>query len=53
MKRDPAVAAAMLLPISGTNLDPVLIAPVIDIMVKYGFLERPVAAGEMIWRPPA
>lgn len=51
MKLSPAVADAMSLPIAGTSLDPALIQPVIDVMVKYGFLAQAVAPSEMIWSP--
>lgn len=53
MKLDPSVTSAMLLPTSGTSLDPALVTPVIDIMVKYGFLEKAVTPAEMIWRAPS
>jgi NitT/TauT family transport system substrate-binding protein len=51
MKLDPQVANTMLMPLSGTSLEPAMIQPVIDVMVKYGFLEKGLAPAEMIWRP--
>jgi NitT/TauT family transport system substrate-binding protein len=50
MKLEPAVANAMLMPVSGTTLDPALIQPVIDIMTKYGFLEKTIDPSELLWR---
>lgn len=51
MKLDPAVANAMTLPLLTPTLDPAQITPVIDVMVKYGFLDRPVSPADMVWRP--
>lgn len=50
MKLDPQVANTMLMPTSGTRLDATSILPVIDVMVKYGFLDKAVAPGDMIWQ---
>jgi NitT/TauT family transport system substrate-binding protein len=50
MKLEPQVANAMLMPLSGTSVEPAMIQPVIDVMVKYGFLEKPYPPSEMIWR---
>jgi hypothetical protein len=41
----------MSMPIAGTSLEPALIQPVIDVMVKYGFLAQAVAPADMIWAP--
>jgi hypothetical protein len=51
MKLEPAIAKAMLLPICPPNLDAAPMGPIIDVMVKYGFLEKPLAPAEMIWHP--
>lgn len=52
MKLEPQVANTMLMPLAGTSLDPALIQPVVDVMLKYGFLDKPLAPAEMIWRAP-
>ena len=51
MKLEPAVANAMYLPLLTTSLEPGQITPVIDVMLKYGFLDKPVSPAEMLWRP--
>ncbi len=51
MKLEPAVANAMYLPLLTTTLDPAQLTPVIDVMLKYGFLDKPVTPAEMVWRP--
>jgi len=51
MKLEPSVAGTMLMPTSGTTLDPALIQPVIDVMVKYGFLEKALPPSDLLWRP--
>jgi hypothetical protein len=33
----------------GTTLDPSLIQPVIDVIAKYGILERPIDPNELVW----
>jgi NitT/TauT family transport system substrate-binding protein len=48
---DPAKAAQMVRTDYGTAIDPAQIKPVIDLMVKYGLLEKPVDAADLIWRP--
>ena len=51
MKIDQKVADTMLLRQFGTTINTGLIAPVIDVMVKYGFLASAVAPADMIWKP--
>jgi NitT/TauT family transport system substrate-binding protein len=51
MKIDQKVADTMLLRQFGTTINTPLIAPVIDVMVRYGFLDKPLAPAEMIWKP--
>jgi NitT/TauT family transport system substrate-binding protein len=51
-KIDPDVGAKMSLWQMGSTLDPGMIQPVIDTMVKYGFLERPVNPADLIWKAP-
>jgi hypothetical protein len=41
----------MELPLMGTTLDPAQIAPLIGLLVKYGFLEKDLAPADMIWHP--
>jgi len=53
MSLEPSVADTIYLPLMGTNLDPSRITPVIDVLVKYGFLDKALAPSDMIWRPPA
>jgi hypothetical protein len=36
----------------GVNLDPKMIQPPLDVAVKYGYLEKPVAASEIMWTAP-
>lgn len=48
-KLDPQVIAKMTLAEMGTSLDAPLIQPVIDVMLKYGFLSQSVNVADMIW----
>jgi len=34
-------------------LDPATMQPVLDNAVKYGMLDHPLDANELIWKPPA
>jgi NitT/TauT family transport system substrate-binding protein len=52
-KVDPAVAATMGRAVYATSLDPAQIQPVLDNAVRYGMLEKPLDANEIIWKPPA
>jgi NitT/TauT family transport system substrate-binding protein len=36
----------------GVNLDPKMIQPPLDVAAKYGYLEHPVQAAEIMWTPP-
>jgi ABC-type nitrate/sulfonate/bicarbonate transport system substrate-binding protein len=49
-KLEPHVIERMTLWQMGTTLEPAMIQPVIDVMVKYGYLERAVNPNDMIWR---
>jgi len=51
-KLDPATAATMARAVYGTQLDTSLIQPVIDAAVKYGIINQPVAASDLIWNAP-
>jgi ABC-type nitrate/sulfonate/bicarbonate transport system substrate-binding protein len=51
-KLDPSVAATMARAVYGTKLDPSLVQPVVDAAVKYGIIDKPVAASDMIWVAP-
>jgi NitT/TauT family transport system substrate-binding protein len=48
---DPAVAQTMGRATYATTIDPAMIQPAIDIMVKYGFLAKTIDANELIWKP--
>lgn len=50
MKIDQHIADTMLLRQFGTTTDPALLQPVIDVMVRYGFLDKTLPPTEMIWR---
>jgi NitT/TauT family transport system substrate-binding protein len=52
MHVDPAVIATMNRATYGTDLDPVLMQPVLDAALKYGILDRPVPVTDLIWRAP-
>ena len=52
-KVDPAVAATMTRAVYATSLDPALLQPVLDNAVRYGMLDKPLDANELIWKPPA
>lgn len=51
LKVDPQTAGRMLVRRFGTTSDVALIAPVIDLMVKYGFLDHPIPPSDLLWRP--
>jgi NitT/TauT family transport system substrate-binding protein len=51
-KLDPAVAATMGRAVYATSLDPAEIQPVLDNAVRYGMLDKPLDANEIIWKPP-
>ena len=52
-KLDPAVAATMGRAVYATSLEPAEIQPVLDNAVRYGMLDHPLDANEIIWKPPA
>jgi NitT/TauT family transport system substrate-binding protein len=52
-KLDPAIAANMGRAVYATSLDPAQLQPVLDNAVKYGMLDHPLDANELIWKPPA
>jgi NitT/TauT family transport system substrate-binding protein len=52
MHVDPAVGATMNRATYGTDLDPVLMQPVLDAALKYGILDRPVPVSDLIGRAP-
>jgi NitT/TauT family transport system substrate-binding protein len=47
---DPSKVDQMVRTEYGTAIDPGQIKPVIELMVKYGLLDKPVDAGDLIWR---
>lgn len=49
-KLDPQVIAKMTLAEMGTTLDAPVLQPVIEVMVKYGFLSHSIDAADMMWR---
>jgi NitT/TauT family transport system substrate-binding protein len=51
-KLDPATAATMARAVYGTQLEPSLIQPVIDAAVKYGIIDKPIAASDLMWTAP-
>jgi NitT/TauT family transport system substrate-binding protein len=53
MKVDPALAAHMARATYATALEPSLLQPVVDVMVKYGILAKPIDPNELIWHPPS
>ncbi len=50
-KMDPKVVNSMARTTYATTLDPANIQPAIDVMVKYGFLPKPIDATTLVWRP--
>jgi NitT/TauT family transport system substrate-binding protein len=48
---DPSVADSMGRASYATTIEPAMIQPAIDYMVKYGFLAKPIDAAELIWKP--
>jgi NitT/TauT family transport system substrate-binding protein len=48
---DPSIANTMARASYATTIDPAMIQPAIDFMVKYGFLAKPIDAAELIWKP--
>jgi NitT/TauT family transport system substrate-binding protein len=52
-KLDPQIASSMSRAVYATALDPATMQPVLDNAVKYGMLDRPIDASDMIWKPPA
>jgi NitT/TauT family transport system substrate-binding protein len=47
----PAVANTMGRATYATSIDPTMIEPAIEYMVKYGFLPKPIDAAQLIWHP--
>jgi len=39
------------MPTPGTSLDPSTIRPVVDVMVRYGFLAKAIDPEELLWHP--
>jgi NitT/TauT family transport system substrate-binding protein len=52
-KLDPQVAASMGRAVYATSLEPAQLQPVLDNAVRYGMLDKPLDANELIWKPPA
>lgn len=50
---DPSVAAAMGRAVYATSLDPAMLQPVLDNAIRYGMLDKPMDANDLIWHPPA
>jgi NitT/TauT family transport system substrate-binding protein len=50
LKVDQKTADAMLLRPFGTTSNTDLIAPVIDIMLKYHFIDKPIAPADLLWQ---
>jgi NitT/TauT family transport system substrate-binding protein len=51
-KLDPQMAASMARSRFGAALDPAMMQPVLDTALKYGVLDRPISASDLIWRAP-
>ena len=47
----PAVANTMGRATYATTIEPAMIQPAVDYMVKYGFLPKPIDPSQLIWRP--
>jgi hypothetical protein len=52
-KLDPQVAATMGRAVYATSLEAAQLQPVLDNAVRYGMLDKPLDANELIWKPPA
>jgi NitT/TauT family transport system substrate-binding protein len=50
-KLDPQIAATMARSTFGTTLEVSMIQPIVETMVRYGMMDKPIDAGELIWRP--
>jgi NitT/TauT family transport system substrate-binding protein len=50
-KVDPAIASTMGRSTYGTALEASMIQPIVENLVRYGMLEKPVDANDLIWRP--
>ena len=50
-KLDPQIAATMARSTFGTTLDIGMIQPIVETMVRYGMMDKPIDANELIWRP--
>jgi ABC-type nitrate/sulfonate/bicarbonate transport system substrate-binding protein len=48
---DPSIAGSMARASYATSIEPAMIQPAIDFMVKYGFLPKPIDAADVIWKP--
>jgi NitT/TauT family transport system substrate-binding protein len=53
MKVDRTLATRMARATYATSLDTAKLQPVVDVMVKYGILQKPIDPNELIWRPAA
>lgn len=49
LKLDPQIASSMARPTYGTRIDPALLQPVLDGTLKYGVIDKPVPAADLIW----
>jgi NitT/TauT family transport system substrate-binding protein len=50
-KIDPQIASTMARAQFGLALDPALVQPVLDLASKSGQFDRPLSAGDLIWKP--
>ena len=48
---DSAVADTMGRATYATSIEPAMLQPAVDAMVKYGYLPKPIDAAELIWKP--
>jgi NitT/TauT family transport system substrate-binding protein len=52
-KMSQAVVDTMGRSVYGIDLDPKMLQPPLDVAYRYGFLDKPVAAADIMWTPPA
>lgn len=53
IKVDPSLAKTMAGAVYGISLDAAMIQPALDVLAKYGFLEKTLNPNELIWQPLA
>ena len=51
-KVDPQLAGTMGRSSYGTRLEPAMLQPIIENLVRYGMMDKPIDANELVWRGP-